>query len=83
MVFSLQQRIVIVEAYLRIGSIKETQQVFLKKITRDKSTSKTFRSELGKKMARNRLYRASVSANVVKRAQKCIDVNGEHFQHLL
>ena len=25
----------------------------------------------------------TVSANVVKRAQKCIDVNGEHFQHLL
>ena len=25
----------------------------------------------------------AVSANVVKRAQKCIDVNGEHFQHLL
>ena len=25
----------------------------------------------------------AVSANVVKRAQKCIDVNGKHFQHLL
>ena len=25
----------------------------------------------------------AVSANVVKCAQKCIDVNGEHFQHLL
>ena len=25
----------------------------------------------------------AVSANVIKRAQKCIDVNGEHFQHLL
>ena len=25
----------------------------------------------------------AVSANVVKRAQKCIDVNGEYFQHLL
>ena len=25
----------------------------------------------------------AVSANVVKRAQKYIDVNGEHFQHLL
>ena len=24
-----------------------------------------------------------VSANVVKRAQKCIDINGEHFKHLL
>ena len=23
----------------------------------------------------------AVSANVVKRVQKCIDVNGEHFQH--
>ena len=25
----------------------------------------------------------AVSANVVKRVQKCIDVKGEHFQHLL
>ena len=25
----------------------------------------------------------AVFANVVKRAQKCIDVNGEHFQYLL
>lgn len=25
----------------------------------------------------------AVSANVVRRAQQCIDVNGEHFQHLL
>ena len=24
----------------------------------------------------------AVSANIVKYAQKCIDVNGEHFQHL-
>ena len=25
----------------------------------------------------------AVTANVVKRAQKCIDVNGKHIQHLL
>ena len=25
----------------------------------------------------------AVSANVVKRTQKCIDIIGEHFQHLL
>ena len=31
MVFSLQQKIVIVKAYLRTGSIKETQQAFLEK----------------------------------------------------
>ena len=55
MVFLLQQRIVIVEAYLRTGSIKETS--IPEKIPRDKSTSKTFHLELGKEMARNRLYR--------------------------
>ena len=31
----------------------------------------------------NREELQAVSANVVKCAQKCIDVNGEHFQHLL
>ena len=40
MVFSLQQRIVIVEAYLRTGSIKETQQAFLEKYPEIKAPAK-------------------------------------------
>ena len=33
-----------------------------------------------RRMTREELL--AVSANIVKRAQKCKDVNGEHFQHL-
>ena len=49
MVFSLQQRIVIVEAYLRTGSIKETQQAFLEKYPEIRAPAKRFVQSLLKK----------------------------------
>ena len=49
MVFSLQQRIVIVEAYLRTGSIKETQQAFLEKYPQIKAPAKRSVQSLLKK----------------------------------
>ena len=47
--FSLQQRIVIVEAYLRTGSIKETQQAFLEKYPEIKAPAKLSVQNLVKK----------------------------------
>ena len=49
MVFSLQQKIVIVEAYLRTGSIKETQQAFLEKYPEIKAPAKRSVQSLVKK----------------------------------
>ena len=49
MVFSLQQRIVIVEAYLHTGSIKETQQAFLEKYPEIKAPAKRSIQSLVKK----------------------------------
>ena len=49
MVFLLQQRIVIVEAYLHIGSIKETQQAFLEKYPEIKAPAKHSVQNLVKK----------------------------------
>ena len=49
MVFSLQQRIVIVEAYLRSGSIKETQRAFLEKYPEIKAPAKRLVQSLVKK----------------------------------
>ena len=49
MVFSLQQRIVVVEAYLCTGSIKETQQAFLEKYPEIKAPAKRFVQSLVKK----------------------------------
>ena len=49
MVFSLQQRIVIVEAYLRTGLIKETQQEFLEKYPEIKAPAKRSVQSLIKK----------------------------------
>ena len=61
MVFSLQQRIVIVEAYLHTGSIKETQQAFLKKYPEIKASAKRFVQSLVKK------WRATGSVENVKK----------------
>ena len=49
MLFSLQQRIVIVEAYLCTGSIKETQQAFLEKYPEVKAQAKRSVQSLVKK----------------------------------
>ena len=49
MVLSLQQRIVIVEAYLRTGSIKEMQQAFLEKYLEIKAPAKRSVQSLVKK----------------------------------
>ena len=49
MVFSLQQRIVIVEAYLRTGSIKKMQQAFLEKYPEIKAPAKRSVQSLVKK----------------------------------
>ena len=49
MVFSLQQRIVIVEAYLRTGSIKKTQQAFQEKYPEIKAPAKRSVQSLVKK----------------------------------
>ena len=49
MVFLLQESIVIVEAYLRTGSIKETQQAFLEKYPEIKAPAKRSFQSLVKK----------------------------------
>ena len=49
MIFSLQQRIAVVEAYLRTGSIKETQHAFLEKYPEKKAPAKRYVQSLVKK----------------------------------
>ena len=61
MVFSLHQRIVIVEAYLCILSIKETQQAFLEKYSAIKAPAKRSVQSLVKK------WRETASAENVKK----------------
>ena len=67
MVFLLQQRIVIVEAYLCTGSIKEMQQAFLEKYPEIKAPAKHFVQSLKKKW-----HKAGSVKNVKKQRPKLV-----------
>jgi len=81
---TVEERVFILESYLKTMSYAHCRQSFFKEFRRQapvkSAIAKTITraiEEVNKRPLRN------VARNMVKRVDKCIEMNGHHFQHLL
>jgi 7-cyano-7-deazaguanine synthase in queuosine biosynthesis len=70
MQLTVEERVFILESYLKTTSYAHCRQSFFEKFTRalEEVTERTLRK---------------VARNMVKHVVKCIEMNGHHFRHLL
>jgi hypothetical protein len=70
---TVEERVFILESYLKTMSCAHCRRRFFKKFKILKMDITRAIEEVPRKVARN----------MVKRVDKCIEMNGHHFQHLL
>ena len=68
----------ILECYLKTMSYVHCRQSFFEKFGREAPVKSVIA-----KMIQNEETLRKVARNMVKRVDKCIEMNGHHFQHLL
>jgi hypothetical protein len=78
---TVEERVFILESYLKTMSYAHCRQSFFEKFRRQAPVKSAIAKMIKK-------FRATVSLrkdarNMVKRVDKCIEMNGHHFQHLL
>jgi hypothetical protein len=69
---------VFLESYLKTMSYAQCRQSFFEKFRRQAPVKGAIA-----KMIKNKRTLRKVARNMVKRVDKCIEMNGYHFQHLL
>ena len=74
---TVEERVFILESYLKTMSYARCRQSFFKKFRILKMNITRAIEEVNERTLRK------VARNVVKRVRKCIEMNGHHFQHLL
>jgi len=74
---TVEERVSILETYLRTMFYAHCRQSFFEKFRILKMNITRAIEELNEKTLRK------VARNMVKRVDKCIEMNGHHFQHLL
>jgi len=82
--WTVEERVFILESYLKTISYAHCRQSFFEKFGRQASV----KSAIAKMITRaieevNERTLRKVARNMVKRVDKCIKMNGHHFQHLL
>jgi hypothetical protein len=75
---TVEERIFILESYLKTMSYAYCRQSFFEKFRRQAPVKSAIA-----KMIKNERTLRKVARNMVKRVDKCIEMNGHHFQHLL
>jgi len=80
----VEERIFILESYLKTKSYAHCRQSFFEKFRRQAPV----KSAIAKMITRainevNERTLRKVPRNMVKRVDKCIEMNGNHFQHLM
>ena len=78
---TVEERVFILESYLNMMSYAHCRQSFIKKFRRQ-APVKSAIAKMIKKFRETGLL-LEVARNIVKRVDKCIEMNGHHFQHLL
>jgi hypothetical protein len=79
------ERVLILESYLKAMSYTHCRQCFSEKFRRH-APAKSATAKMIKKFREtgsNERTLRKVARNTVKRADKCTEMNGHHFQHLL
>ena len=74
---TLEERVFILESYLKTMSYAQCRQNFFEKFRILKMIITRAIEEVNERTLRK------VAKNMVKRVDKCIEINGHHFQHLL
>jgi hypothetical protein len=74
---TVEERVFILESYLKTMSHAHCRQSFFEKFRILKINSTRAIKEVNERTLRK------VARNMVKRVDKCIEMNGHHFQHLL
>ena len=74
---TVEERVFILESYLKTMSYAHCRQSFFEKCRILKMNITRAIEEVNEKTPRK------VARNMVKRVDKCIEMNGHHFQHLL
>jgi hypothetical protein len=77
MQLTVEERAFILESYLRTMSYAHCRQSFFEKFRILKMNITRAIKEVNERTLRK------VARNMVKRVDKCIEMNGYHFQHLL
>jgi hypothetical protein len=78
---TVEERVFILESYLKTMSYAHCRQSFFEKFRRQ-APVKSAIAKMIKKFRETGSLR-KVARNMVKRADKCIEMNGHHFQNLL
>jgi hypothetical protein len=73
----VEERVFILESYLKTMSYDHCRQSFFEKSRILKINITRAIEEINERTLRK------VARNMVKRVDKCIEINGHHFQHLL
>ena len=82
---TVEEHVLILERYLKTMSYAHCRQSFFEKFKRQgpvKSAIAKMIKKFLEKGSNERTLR-KVARNMVKRVDKCIEMNGDHFQHLL
>ena len=74
---TVEERVFILESYLKRTSYANCKQSFFEKFRILKMNITRAIAEVNERTLRK------VARNMVKRVDKCIEMNGHHFQHLL
>jgi len=74
---TVEERVFILESYLKTMSYAHCRQSFFEKFRILEVNITRAIEEVNERTLRN------VARNMVKRVDKCIETNGRHFQHLL
>jgi len=75
---TVEEGVFILESYLKTMSYAHCRQSFFEKFRRKAPVKSAIA-----KMIKNERTLRKVARNMVKRVDKCIEMNGHHFQHLL
>ena len=74
-----EEHVFILESYLKTMSYAHCRQSFFEKFRRQAPV----KSAIAKMIKKNERTLRKVARNMVKRVDKCTEMNGHHFQHLL
>jgi hypothetical protein len=78
MLLTVQERVFILESYLKTMSYAHCRLSFLAKFRKQAPVKSVIA-----KMIKNKRTLRKVARIMVKRVDKCIEMNGHHFQYLL
>jgi len=82
---TVEERVFILESYLKTMSYAHCRQSFFEKFRRQAPVKSAIAKMIKKfrETGSNEITLKKVARDMVKRIDKCIEMNGHHFQHLL